>query len=93
MGGKRRKKAVALKYDVQDIAPKVIAKGQGFIADKILEKAQQQKLPIYKDEEVVEKLYNLEIQQYIPEDLYNIVAEILIFIGYLDKIAKNETNG
>uniref|UniRef100_A0A7C5V4W4 Flagellar biogenesis protein n=1 Tax=Caldicellulosiruptor owensensis TaxID=55205 RepID=A0A7C5V4W4_9FIRM len=89
MTKKKTKKAVAVKYDIKDIAPKVIAKGKGYVAEKIIEKAKQENIPVYKDQNVAEKLFNLELQEYIPEDLYEVVAQILVFIGYLDKINSN----
>ncbi|WAM32549.1 EscU/YscU/HrcU family type III secretion system export apparatus switch protein [Caldicellulosiruptor naganoensis] len=89
MNEAKRKKAVAIKYDIKEIAPKVVAKGQGLVAERILEKAKEQNIPIYHDQYVTEKLFNLELQQYIPEDLYEVVAQILVFIGYLDKINQN----
>lgn len=89
MNKKKRKKAVAIKYDINDIAPKVIAKGQGFVAERILKKAKEENIPVYYDQYVAEKLFNLELQQYIPEDLYEVVAQILVFIGYLDKLNRN----
>ena len=89
MNKKKLKKAVAIKYDLEDIAPKIIAKGKGYVAERIIEKAKQEVIPVYEDQKVVEKLFNLELQEYIPEDLYEVVAQILVFIGYLDKISKN----
>ncbi|ADL42825.1 type III secretion exporter [Caldicellulosiruptor obsidiansis OB47] len=89
MNKKKIKKAVAIKYDLKDIAPKVVAKGKGYVAEKIIEKAKQENIPVYKDQNVAEKLFNLELQEYIPEDLYEVVAQILVFIGYLDKINRN----
>jgi len=89
MNKKKIKKAVAIKYDLKDIAPKVVAKGKGYVAEKIIEKAKQEDIPVYEDQNVAEKLFNLELQEYIPEDLYEVVAQILVFIGYLDKINRN----
>ncbi|ADQ46558.1 type III secretion exporter [Caldicellulosiruptor kronotskyensis 2002] len=89
MNKKKLKKAVAIKYDLEDIAPKIIAKGKGYVAERIIEKAKQEDIPVYEDQKVAEKLFNLELQEYIPEDLYEVIAQILVFIGYLDKISKN----
>lgn len=85
MKDRKLKKAVALSYNAKDIAPRVIAKGKGYVAKKIVQEAQNNNIPLYKDEAVIEKLYGLEVQEYIPEDLYEVVAEILLFVGYLDK--------
>lgn len=92
MNKKKVKKAVAIKYELEDIAPKVVAKGKGYIAEKIIEKAKDEDIPVYEDQSIAEKLFNLELQEYIPEDLYEVVAQILVFIGYLDKINKDGEN-
>jgi len=83
------KKVAALKYDINETAPTVIAKGKGIVADKILEKADEQELPIYKDEKLVESLTKLDIGDMIPPELYQIVAEILVFVSDLDDIYKS----
>jgi flagellar biosynthesis protein len=86
---RRIKKAAAIKYDINETAPTVIAKGKGIVADKILEKANEQELPIYKDEKLVESLTKLDIGDMIPPELYQIVAEILVFVSDLDDIYKS----
>jgi len=80
------KSAIALKYDAEeDIAPKVIAKGDNYIAKNIVEKAEELDIPIYRDEKIVHQLKNLEINDNIPQELYEAVAQILLFITKLDK--------
>lgn len=77
--------ANALKYNSQkDSAPRVIAQGRGFTADKIKELAEKNGIPIYKDEKLSKQLYNLSIGEEIPPELYNVVAEVLTFIARLD---------
>lgn len=72
------KKATALKYDKEkDAAPKIVAKGRGIIAEKILEKAKEYNITIKEDPDLLEALYKLDIYQEIPESLYKAVAEIL----------------
>ncbi len=78
------KKAVAIKYDPKDIAPKVVAKGEGELADKIVEIGEKNDIHIYKDEKLVEELTRIELGANIPSELYEVVAEILIFIEGLD---------
>lgn len=80
------KKAAAIRYDVGDIAPKVIARGKGIVADKILEKAEDEKLPVYKDEALANTLTQLDIGDLIPEALYQVVAEIMVFVNDLDAL-------
>lgn len=82
----RRKKAAAIQYAPGDDAPTVLAKGQGVIADKLIEKAEAAALPIYKDEKLAEALTKLDIGDYIPPELYTVVAEVLVFVTDLDKM-------
>jgi flagellar biosynthesis protein len=74
-------KAVALKYNKEkDKAPKVVAKGKGEIAKNIIKIAEENKLPIKKDEDLVELLSKIELDREIPENLYKAVAEVFSFI-------------
>jgi flagellar biosynthesis protein len=74
-------KAVALKYNKEkDKAPKVVAKGKGEIAKNIIKIAEENKLPIKKDEDLVELLTKIELDREIPENLYKAVAEVFSFI-------------
>lgn len=74
-------KAVALRYEkYKDTAPKVIAKGKGEVAKKILEVAKENGIYIKEDPALVEVLSSLEIDEEIPPQLYKAVAEILTFI-------------
>jgi flagellar biosynthesis protein len=76
-----RQKAVALKYDREiDDAPKVVAKGEGEVAKKIIKMANEYDLPIKKDPDLVEMLAQLEIDREIPPNLYKAVAEVFSFI-------------
>ncbi|MCS7163840.1 MAG: EscU/YscU/HrcU family type III secretion system export apparatus switch protein [Thermodesulfovibrio sp.] len=75
------KKAVALRYEPEkDSAPKVVAKGRGFIAQRIIELARQHGVPLKEDETLVEVLSKLDIYEEIPVELYKAVAEILVFV-------------
>ncbi|NLD38271.1 MAG: flagellar biosynthesis protein FlhB [Desulfatiglans sp.] len=74
------KKAVALKYERgKDAAPKVTAKGTGLIAEKILEIAEKEGIPITEDPDLVTALARLDFYDQIPPELYRAVAEILAF--------------
>ncbi len=77
-------KAVALSYDSKEIAPKVIAKGEGIIARNIIEKGIEENIAIYEDRNLVESLIGLEINDEIPVELYEAVAEIIFYIYNLD---------
>ncbi|WP_353683819.1 EscU/YscU/HrcU family type III secretion system export apparatus switch protein [Thermodesulfovibrio sp. 3907-1M] len=75
------RKAVALKYEKErDSAPRVVAKGRGWIAEKIIELARYHGVPLKEDETLVEVLSKLDLYEEIPVELYKAVAEILVFV-------------
>lgn len=75
------KKAVALGYDIdKDSAPKVVAKGKGELASNIIKIAQDNEVPIKKDEDLVELLSAIDIDKEIPDSMYKAVSEIFAFI-------------
>ncbi len=81
-----RKQAAALSYNPGAVgAPTVKAKGKGLIAEKIIETAKENNIPIQEDPGLVELLGQLEINEAIPEDLYQAVAEVFAFIYHLDR--------
>ncbi|MHB8061216.1 MAG: EscU/YscU/HrcU family type III secretion system export apparatus switch protein [Ruminiclostridium sp.] len=83
---KEIKHAAALQYSPDtNAAPKVIATGKGEIAEKIIEKAKENDIPIYQDSNLAKTLSALGIGNEIPPEIYEVVAEILIFIGSVDK--------
>ncbi len=85
------KQAIALSYDPADDAPKVVASGRGLLAEKIIEKAKEFDVPIHQDNKLADTLSRLEIGEMIPPELYEVVAEILIFVDSMDKL-KNKVN-
>ncbi len=73
--------AVALKYEDKKMhAPQIIAKGAGFVAEKIKEIAKRKGIPIVEDKPLARMLYKHELNSYIPKDLYKAVAKILAYI-------------
>lgn len=78
--------AVALSYDPDQEAPKIIASGKGYLADKIIQKAKESQIPLHKDEKLAQNLSKLEIGDMIPPELYDVVAEVLIFVDHMDRI-------
>ena len=81
------KQAIALAYDPnEDGAPKVVASGKGQIAEKIIEGAKENDIPIHEDSKLADTLSKLEIGEMIPPELYEVVAEILVFVDAMDKI-------
>lgn len=83
---KKVKQAVALEYDPADNAPRVIAMGRGALAEKIIEQAKQAEVPVHRDDKLADTLSKLQIGDMIPPELYEVVAEILIFVDGMDKI-------
>ena len=88
MSGKQEKpkQAIALSYDPNDNAPRVVASGRGALAERIIEKAQETNVPVHEDTKLADTLYRLEIGDAIPPELYEAVAEILVFVDAMDKI-------
>lgn len=77
----RYKKAVALRYRKEkESAPRVVAKGRGSIAERILQIAKEHNVPLKEDPQLVEVLSTLDVYQEIPPELYKAVAEILAFV-------------
>lgn len=83
---KKIKQAIALEYDPNDEAPKVIATGRGALAERIIDRAKESNVPVHRDDKLADTLSRLEIGDMIPPELYEVVAEILIFVDSMDKI-------
>ena len=85
------KQAIALAYDPnEDGAPRVIASGKGIVAEKIIDAAKEQDIPIHEDSKLADTLSKLEIGEMIPPELYEVVAEILVFVDAMDRIKAKE---
>lgn len=77
----KRKSAVSLKYDPRkDKAPKVTAKGQGAIAERIIALAREHDIPVKEDPDLVQALSQVDIDREIPPHIYTVVAELLAFV-------------
>ncbi len=80
-----RKRATALRYEAgRDQAPKVVASGGGLIADRILEEAERNGVPVRRDAALVQALAGLELGHQVPEELWGAVAETLAWAYGLD---------
>ncbi|WP_195573126.1 EscU/YscU/HrcU family type III secretion system export apparatus switch protein [Paenibacillus sp. 1001270B_150601_E10] len=87
-GKHKRARAVALSYKPeQQIAPVVVAKGQGLVAEQIVDLAKENGVPIQEDASLVEVLSKIDLDQQIPAELYHLVAEVLTFIYRSDQRA------
>jgi len=82
---KRQNKAAALKYDDKYDAPIVTAAGIGLVADRIIEKAKENDVPIVYNEELANLLNNVGVGEAIPDELYTAVAEVIAFVMGVDK--------
>ncbi|MBQ2697786.1 MAG: EscU/YscU/HrcU family type III secretion system export apparatus switch protein [Clostridia bacterium] len=81
---RRSRKAVALQYGAGDGAPVVVASGQGYLAEKIVEVAQDHGVPIYEDNSLATILAQLQLGQEIPEELYKAIVEIYVYFLHFD---------
>jgi flagellar biosynthesis protein len=74
-------RAVALRYKPgEDTAPRLTAKGKGAVAERIVELARRNGVPIRQDRNLVQVLSRLDLDQEIPPQVYRAVAEILAFV-------------
>ncbi|NUM55343.1 MAG: EscU/YscU/HrcU family type III secretion system export apparatus switch protein [Candidatus Hydrogenedentes bacterium] len=84
-----KRKAVALKYNAEaDAAPRVVAKGDRLLAERIIAIAKENGVPIHEDPDLVSLLAALEIDREIPDALYRAVAEVLAFVYTVNEHAK-----
>lgn len=83
---RKNKTAVALSYNPEEVAPKIIASGKGHLAEKIMEGAKEHQIPLHQDSRLAQTLSKLEIGDYIPPELYEVVAEVLLFVDKMDRI-------
>jgi flagellar biosynthesis protein len=86
MANDTRRRAAALHYaHGTGEAPTLVAKGEGFIAEKILATAQQHGIPIHHDPALVGALSRLDLGEQIPTELFSAVATVIAFIYRLKK--------
>ena len=84
----KRPAAAALQYDPQKNDPsQVLAVGRGVSAEEIVRIAKEQKIPLYEDPGLVEALARLDVADYIPRELYAVVAEVLAYVYRVDSEA------
>ena len=81
--------AVALQYSAEMVAPKVVAMGAGFIAERIKELAREHKVPVIENKPLARTMYKtLKIGQAVPRELYKAVAEVLSYVFKLKRKRK-----
>ena len=74
------------------VAPKVVAKGRGLVADNIIEQAVRHQVPVYQHKALAGLLMALELDREIPPDLYKAVAEVLVFVYRADSALGKQKN-
>jgi flagellar biosynthesis protein len=82
----KEKTAVAVAYNPGEVAPKILAVGKGEVAERIIEMAKENDVPFYQDNKLAETLSRLQIGDTIPPELYEVVAEILVFVDDMDRM-------
>jgi len=89
-----KKQAVALEYNKgkQEGAPRIVAVGEGFVAEKIIEKAREHGVPLVENRDIVEKLVRFPLGAEVPPELYHAVARVLAFIFRLDQEERARKN-
>jgi len=92
--GRKAQEAAALRYDPErDSAPNVAAAGRGAVAQRIVELARGAGVPVYKDEKLARALSQLRVGEQIPQELYQVVAEVLAYIARMDSGYGKARNG
>ena len=80
------KSANSLQYQKEiNSAPKITARGEGWVAEKIIEIAQERNIPIRKDKDLLNLLSEIDLGREVPESLYKVVAELLAWVYQLNK--------
>lgn len=85
-----RSSAVALRYRDDDSAPRVVARGYGDIADTIIERAEAHGVFMHRSPELVRLLVQVNLDDRIPPELYQAVAELLAWVYELERIAAGQ---
>ena len=88
-----KKRAVALQYGPDDAAPVVVASGMGYLAEKIVEVAQESGVPVYEDDSLATILSQLSLGQQIPEELYQAIVEIYVYFLNFDASKRERQAG
>lgn len=77
----QRRRAAALRYEAGDPGPpQLVAKGEGFIADQIIDVARRHGIPVHQSPDLVQLLTRLPVESRIPPELYLAVAEVIVFL-------------
>mgnify|MGYP001026483451 CR=1 FL=1 len=80
--------AVALAYREGDIAPRVVAKGRGWLAEEIIRRAAEAGVYVHQSRELVSLLMQVDLDRHIPPQLYRVVAELLAWLYRMEQAGK-----
>ena len=86
---KRRQSAVAIAYGSGDAAPRVVAKGQGLVAEQIMRRALEAGVFVHESKELVQLLMGVDLDREIPPDLYRAIAELLAWLYHIESAQKD----
>jgi flagellar biosynthesis protein len=81
---KGKQAAVALAYRGGEAAPKVVAKGNGLIAEQIIERARDAGVFVHESKELVSLLMDVDLDRQIPPALYRAIAELLAWLYHVE---------
>jgi len=84
--------AVALAYQSNDAAPRIVAKGRGLMAEEIIARAKEHGVFVHESKELVSLLMQVELDQHIPPALYRAVAELLAWLYHIDATRQNDSD-
>lgn len=90
---KKIKTAVALGFEPGDEAPKILATGKGHVAEKIIEGAKENDIPVHRDPKLANTLSELDFGDYIPPELYEVVVEVLMYVDRVDSVREKMNKG
>jgi flagellar biosynthesis protein len=77
--------AVALAYEHGDFSPKVVASGRGIVAEQIIQAAIENQIYIHESKELESLLMQVDLDDYVPEEMYRAIAEILAWVYELEQ--------
>ena len=83
--------AVAIAYQSGELAPRVVAKGRGMVAEEIIRRARESKVFVHESRELVALLMQVDLDRHIPPALYRAVAELLAWLYHIDAKAQTGT--
>ena len=88
-----KKRAIALSYEQSMESPHVVAKGAGLVAERMLALAHENGVPVHEDPALLALLSSLDIEDQIPEELYQVIAELFVFLYKMERDKIQDVQG